>query len=229
MDAGSGLAEALADSLDVLVAVVDVGLAPEHGYPHSTRAGIEAVEWLLTQVEENQGQIGSKVDSKRIMIGGAGGGGTIATSVILSEAVRKAGARLRQHNAADARTLLGGADEYAFKGCLLITPMLECPNRTRALHDTFATATDLRESPEQWSGSKALAERVGATVMSSAQVDWGWEMYARAHPNGLTGCASSVECSPSSATDAQLKSAGFKHLVLFTASHDALFDEGAYA
>ena len=61
MDAGNGLAEALADALDVVVAVVDVGLAPERGYPHSTEAGLDAVEWLLRQVHQARGQVGGLV------------------------------------------------------------------------------------------------------------------------------------------------------------------------
>ena len=157
-----------------------------------------------------------QVDPKRIMIGGAGGGGAVAASIALSD---KARMRLRQYTNSERE----GGDDRVFESCLLITPMLECPNRT-AVDNTHSA-----DSASKWTGSKAHAELVGATVMSSAQADWGWEMYARGHPGGVVGCASSVECSPSSATESQLKAAQFEHLVLLTASQDALLDEGAHA
>jgi hypothetical protein len=68
-----------------VVAVVDVGLAPERGYPYSTEAGLEAVDWLLSSIEEGGGDRGgekggdrrarlaAQVDPARILIGGAGG------------------------------------------------------------------------------------------------------------------------------------------------------------
>lgn len=235
MDAGNGLAEALADSLDALVAVVDVGLAPEQEYPHSISAGVEAVEWLLRQIDERLGPIGEQVDPTRIMIGGAGGGGAMAASISLSTDV---GMRLRLYRDRQRRNhrwytdSISGAsepnDDRVFAGCLLITPMLQCPNHTTASQYTLSDGTSPSKSFQQWSGSKAQAEGVGASVMSSAQVDWSWEMYAGAHSGGVAGCASSVECSPSSATDAQLKAASFRHLLLLTASQDALSDEGAH-
>ena len=139
----------------------------------------------------------------------------MAASIALSDEAR---ARLRRYT----NTGRGG-DDRVFESCLLITPMLGCPNQT-ALDNTRLAGSGFK-----WNGSKAHAELVGATVMSSAQVDWGWEMYARGHPGGAVGCASSVECSPSSATESQLKAAQFEHLVLLTASQDALLDEGAHA
>lgn len=220
MDDGNGLAEALADSLDVLVAVVDVGLAPEQGYPHSTQAGLEAVDWLLHQVQG--GQIG--VDKNRIMIGGAGGGGTVAASIALSD---KAGKRLRKYT---NTRLAGVGDNRVFESCLLITPMLKCPNKTTAAyHSAAARTASSRLSSQQRRDSRSQAERMGATVMSGSQVDWSWDMYGQGHPGGVNGCASSVDCSPSSATEEELKGAGFEHLVILTASKDALFDEGAHA
>eukprot|EP01043_Picozoa_sp_COSAG02_P048817 COSAG02_NODE_4838_length_4920_cov_44.866210_5_plen_537_part_00 len=224
MDAEKGLAEALADSLDVVVAVVDVGLAPERGYPYSTQAGLEAVDWLFHQVQG--GQISGKVDTNRIMIGGAGGGGAVAASIALSDEART---RLRKYT--NTRLFGGGGDDRVFESCLLIAPMLKCPNKTTAVYDDNPAAGSAlsKLSSEQREDSRSQADRMGATVMSSSQVDWGWDMYGRGHPEGVRGCASSTDCSPSSATEEQLKVAGFEHLVILTASQDVLFDEGAHA
>ena len=57
------------------------------------------------------------------------------------------------------------------------------------------------------------------------QIAWSWSVYASGHSGGLAGCAADPECSPSNATDEQLRRA-FKNLVVLTASHDALYDEG---
>ena len=115
------------------------------------------------------------------------------------------------------------AAKKAFASCLLITPMLECPNRTVV----YADGT-------QRGGSKGQADRDGVTVMSSAQVEWSWGVYAQGGDSssgeeaagpGLGGCVGSAACSPASASVAQLKAAAFQELVLLSASNDALYDE----
>jgi hypothetical protein len=114
------------------------------------------------------------------------------------------------------------AAKKAFASCLLITPMLECPNRTVV----YADGT-------QRGGSKGQADRDGVTVMSSAQVDWSWAVYAQGGDSSsgeeagprLGGCVGSAACSPASASVAQLKAAAFQELVLLSASNDALYDE----
>ena len=144
MDTGAGIAEALADSLDAVVAVVDVGLAPEHPYPYMTNAGLEAAVWLQ-QMARKDGSIGRakvRVDPERISIGGAGAGGAIAAAVAIS-ADRKSSSSWR-------------TDPLTFESCVLITPMLECPS---------IAATEFQRS-----GSKGDADRDGTTVMSSSQV-----------------------------------------------------------
>ena len=100
-----GLADALADTMDVVVAEVAVGGA----FPQPTTRGLAAVRWLHREALASG--IGGRVDASRVAIGGAGGGGTVAAALALRPEPWS----------------LSPPSLPAYKSLLLVAPMLRCP------------------------------------------------------------------------------------------------------
>jgi len=100
-----GLADALADTMDVVVAEVAVGGA----FPQPTTRGLAAVRWLHREALATG--IGGRVDASRVAIGGAGGGGTVAAALALRPEPWS----------------LFPPSLPAYRSLLLVAPMLRCP------------------------------------------------------------------------------------------------------